>query len=219
MLMINLLLFFSISTILVIYIKKIRNADIEYTKAKSILEEIVLSFSREIQDLEQKIEEINVRLENIRMLDKDQIKSELNALSSKIENLMSLYSSLERKIENFKAEIDRFSRSISQQTADVREESEPDITPKPAFHLRRERALAPLTPTELKVLEILSTEGDKTVREIRSRLGLTREHTGRLMKSLYDRGYVERRTNRIPYVYRIKREMENLLNNRNQSDF
>ena len=84
---------------------------------------------------------------------------------------------------------------------------------KPAFPLKRERALAPLTPTELKVLEILSTEGDKTVREIRSRIGLTREHTGRLMKSLYDKGYVERRTDRIPYVYRIKKEMEEMLRN------
>ena len=212
MLVINLMLFFLISAVLVIYVKKIRKADIEYTKAKGLLEEIVRSFSREIQDLERKIEETNIRLENIQMPGKDQMKMELNALSSKIENLMNLYSSLEKKIERFKAEISRF---INQQTADLPKQPEQDIIPKPSFYVGRERALAPLTPTELKVLEILSTEGEKTVREIRSRLGLTREHTGRLMKSLYDRGYVERRTNRIPYVYRIKREMENLLNNKN----
>ena len=82
---------------------------------------------------------------------------------------------------------------------------------EPAFPLEKEKAITSLTPTELRVLEILCSEGDKTVREIRSRIGLTREHTGRLMKSLYDKGYVERRTDRIPYVYRIKEEMRRIL--------
>ena len=31
------------------------------------------------------------------------------------------------------------------------------------------------------------------------------------MKNLYDKGYVERRTDRIPYVYRIKEEMRRIL--------
>ena len=112
--------------------------------------------------------------------------------------------------------IEKMSEVTNRQEISFEEQKEPSLPARSAIPLRRERALAPLTPTELKVLEILSVEGDKTVREIRNRIGLTREHTGRLMKSLYDKGYVERRTDKIPYVYRIKKEMEDMLSNQNR---
>jgi len=40
---------------------------------------------------------------------------------------------------------------------------------------------------------------------------LSREHTARLMKKLYEAGYVERETKKIPFEYRIKNEMKKLL--------
>jgi len=215
-LIINLLLFLSVSVILVIYIKKVWKANTEYTKAKNVVEEVVLSFNKEIQILKQKISELDIRFQNLQLPDIDQIKAELDTLSSKIENLLGLYSSLEKKIENIRINADETSKIYIQREASLKEQGNLFLPTKPAFPLKRERALAPLTPTELRVLEILSTEGGKTVREIRSRIGLTREHTGRLMKSLYDKGYVERRTDRIPYVYRIKKEMENMLSKESQ---
>jgi DNA-binding MarR family transcriptional regulator len=84
-----------------------------------------------------------------------------------------------------------------------------DVSPIP---LRRESALASLTETELKILEILAQQGEKTAIQIRNEIKLTREHTARLMKKLYVSDYVERRTDRTPYVYRLKKEMETLLN-------
>jgi len=71
--------------------------------------------------------------------------------------------------------------------------------------------LASLTETELDVLEALATEGRKTAPEIKERIKLTREHTARLMKNLYERGYLERSTQKIPYSYSIKDAMRKIL--------
>ena len=211
--MINLLLFLSVSVILVIYIKKAWEANAEYAKAKDLVEGVILSFNKDVEVLKQKIEELDVRFQNMQLPDMAQIKTDIDIFSSRLEKLQEFCLTLEKKIENMKINFNKSSETFTQEKTGLKDQRELILPVKPAFPLKRERALAPLTPTELKVLEILSTEGDKTVREIRSRIGLTREHTGRLMKSLYDKGYVERRTDRIPYVYRIKKEMEEMLRN------
>ena len=212
-LMINLLLFLSVSVILVIYIKKAWEANAEYAKAKDLVEGVILSFNKDVEILKQKIEELDLRFQNMQLPDMAQIKTDIDTLSSRLEKLQEFCLTLEKKIENMKINFNKSSETFTQEKTGLKDQRELILPVKPAFPLKRERALAPLTPTELKVLEILSTEGDKTVREIRSRIGLTREHTGRLMKNLYDKGYVERRTDRIPYVYRIKKEMEEMLRN------
>ena len=211
--MINLLLFLSVSVILVIYIKKAWKANAEYAKAKDLVEGVILSFNKDVEILKQKIEELDLRFQNMQLPDMAQIKTDIDTLSSRLEKLQEFCLTLEKKIENMKINFKKSSETFTQEKTGLKDQRDLILPVKPAFPLKRERALAPLTPTELKVLEILSTEGDKTVREIRSRIGLTREHTGRLMKNLYDKGYVERRTDRIPYLYRIKKEMEEMLRN------
>lgn len=68
-----------------------------------------------------------------------------------------------------------------------------------------------MTQTELSVLEVLANEGKKTAPEIRSKISLTREHTARLMRKLYEDGYLERNTGKIPYAYSLKDEMHKIL--------
>ena len=82
---------------------------------------------------------------------------------------------------------------------------------KAVIPIRKEKALAPLTETELIVLETLANEGEKTAPEIKKSIGLCREHTARLMKKLYENGYLERETRKLPYTYSIKKEMLRIL--------
>ena len=49
----------------------------------------------------------------------------------------------------------------------------------------------------------LITDKSMTSRDIQITIGRTREHTSRLMKKLFDDGYVERHTNTKPYTYSI----------------
>ena len=82
---------------------------------------------------------------------------------------------------------------------------------EPVIPIKRDKAMAALTDTEIAVLEMLSTEGSKTAPEIKERVQLSREHTARLMKKLYEEGYLERETGKIPFKYNVKKEMEKFL--------
>ena len=57
------------------------------------------------------------------------------------------------------------------------------------------------TPTELQVLTLLANQGPKSAPEIGKYVGRSREHTARLMKRLFDEGYVRRDQTRIPFRY------------------
>src|SRR6266704_1308640 len=59
------------------------------------------------------------------------------------------------------------------------------------------------TPTELQVLTMLANEGPKSAPEIGRIVGRSREHTARLMKKLYEEGYIRRDQTRIPFRYSL----------------
>jgi len=69
-----------------------------------------------------------------------------------------------------------------------------------------------LTETENIVLQFLLSEGPKTAREVEAKIEKTREHTARLMKKLWQEGYVERETHKIPFTYRAAGALRNLEN-------
>ncbi|MEJ2281598.1 MAG: MarR family transcriptional regulator [Candidatus Bathyarchaeota archaeon] len=100
-----------------------------------------------------------------------------------------------------------------------KEDDVSEVKIKAAIPIRKEKALEPLTETELMVLETIGREGEKTAPEIRDKITLTREHTARLMKKLYKDGYLERDTHKMPYVYRLKEEMKKILKKREVSDY
>lgn len=58
------------------------------------------------------------------------------------------------------------------------------------------------TRTEAQVLGLLAS-GPKSSAEIKIQLDMSREHTARLMKGLFDRGLVVRNDRNKPYVYEI----------------
>jgi len=69
-----------------------------------------------------------------------------------------------------------------------------------------------LTNTEKQIIRILITEGAKTSPMIMNAISMTREHTSRLMKKLWQEGYIERDTNSMPFTYRPTKELENRIN-------
>ena len=61
------------------------------------------------------------------------------------------------------------------------------------------------------MLEFIAEAREKTAPEIRDLTKLTREHSARLVKKLYEEGYLERDITRTPYKYRVKDEMLKIL--------
>jgi DNA-binding MarR family transcriptional regulator len=207
------------------YYKQLRKAKTEYEKARTAVEDIVVSFNRQFKQEADKLELVAYKVEAV--------SSKSEKALQKMEDSDKRIIDLERKVDatledkgkvlmkldevDVKArDIATSQEALSSRLSAVEEQarrlpSMPEANIEAVIPIRREKALAPLTDTELSVLEMLSSQGSKTAPEIKSNIKLSREHTARLMKKLYEDGYLERDTGKIPFKYSVKKEMEKLL--------
>ena len=210
----------SMGTIL-LYYKRIRKVHEKYDEAKDIVKDIVISFNNQLQRLEEriglaghKLEVLSVKREDVTGITgiTDQLKkheTRLSDITSKMDTASALKEQLLPQIEKLNERIDKVVKA--QESMEQRISKPQEVQIRGVIPIKRERALAQLTATELRVLEILTDERQKTAPEIKSEIGLTREHTARLMKKLYEKGYVERDEAKTPFAYRIKEEMRKIL--------
>ena len=215
------------------YYRQVRKAQKEYEKAKGAVEDIILSFNRELKREADKLELFSFKVEgasaksetSLRRIEsvekkmaplEDQVAAislSRTDITSNVTTILSGLTGLESKIkdieasqEMIKVKVSGFEEQIQKGLTAVQE-----IKNEPVMLIKRDTAMAALTATEIAVLEMLSSEGSKTAPEIKDRVHLSREHTARLMKKLYEEGYLEREVGKIPFRYSIKKEMEKLL--------
>jgi DNA-binding MarR family transcriptional regulator/septal ring factor EnvC (AmiA/AmiB activator) len=244
------------------YYKRIQQAQKEYEKARSAVEDIVLSFNRDLKRESERLEMIAFKVEGslaksdtgLRKIDNIEkriqpFETQINNLEEQkrnFENQRNLFETKKSLIENQIIQVNSIAQSNSSlslalsdlacKIKDIESTQEnlkikiisyeeqiqkivsspPEYRVEQAMHMpvipiKRDKALASLTNTEVAVLEMLSNEGPKTAPEIKDRVQLSREHTARLMKKLYEEGYVEREIGKIPFRYSVKSEMEKLL--------
>ncbi|MEM2517400.1 MAG: MarR family transcriptional regulator [Candidatus Bathyarchaeia archaeon] len=188
----------------------------EYDKAKEAFNDMILSFSRELKRTTSDLQAISYEVKAASAKGGDALKA-----IKDLENRLKLLEDKTRELlEDREKMLTRLS-DIEKQTRDITEAHKevlakvsttlPEIGVEAVIPIKREKALAKLTETELAVLEMLASEGPKTAPEIKERIGLSREHTARLMKKLYEEGYLERDSNKIPFKYSVKKEMEKIL--------
>ncbi len=215
------------------YYRQIRKAQKEYEKARDFVEDIVLSFDRELKREADRLEVVSFKVEgnsakadtNLKKIDnvekritpfEEQLGAINQALTQNTQtntNHLSGLTGLETKIRD----IETTQETLKAKILGVEEQfqkiaaSPPQIGNEPVIMIKRDKAMAALTDTEITVLEMLSKEGSKTAPEIKERVHLSREHTARLMKKLYLEGYLEREAGKIPFKYSIKKEMDNLM--------
>ena len=211
--------------VLVDYIGKLHKAQKEYERAKEATQDIVLSFNRQLRRVAEQLERVAYKVEanssrSERALSKgEEVEKQMQSLVEKVNasltnsegtsaSLVELGNKLRDVISSHETLTSKVS-SLEEQTRQLPVSSEANI--EAVIPIRRDKALAPLTPTELAALETLATEGPKTAPEIKWRIKLSREHTARLMKKLYEEGYLERDPSKIPFKYSVKKEMERLL--------
>ena len=198
------------------------------------MEDIVRSFNRELKREADRLETINFKVEGTSAKADNSLKKINNVekritpfeeklgaiiqtisqmLSQNNTTILSGLSGLELKIKDIEASQEKLQLKISVFEEEIQKIAltPPEIKKDPVIFIKRDKAMASLTDTEIKVLEILSKEGPKTAPEIKERVQLSREHTARLMKKLYEEGYLEREATKIPFRYSIKKEMENLM--------
>jgi chromosome segregation ATPase len=210
-----------------LYYRRIRRAREEYEKAKNTVGDIIMSFNRQFQTQENELRAVAHRIdivssENEKVVRKvEQYDKRLSDLANTIEDVPAIEKKLSTQIEEMTKKVDDIKASqdkTMQRIAEVEKLKHkvplPEAKIEAAIPIKKEKALAPLTETELTVLENIAKEGEKTAPEIREEIKLTREHTARLMKKLYEDGYLERDTHKMPYTYRLKEEMQKILKKR-----
>jgi chromosome segregation ATPase len=207
------------------YYRQIRKAQKEYEKAREAVEDIVLSFNRELKREADRLELVAYKVEgstakadtSLKRVDNIEkklapIESKLRAISESDESVLSKIAKVDTKTHNIEAAHQTLKTKITELEEQVQKlAAVPEIKSEPVIPIRRDKAMAALTDTEVAVLEMLSAEGSKTAPEIKDRIRLSREHTARLMKKLYEKGYLERETGKIPFRYSVKKEMKKFL--------
>lgn len=207
------------------YYKVLRRAQKAYEEARESVGDIVLSFNRQLQHEAEKLEAAAYKVEalssRVEGVSKNlgQVQETFRATEPKLVSALEdrdktaiRLEEMDKQVQGLVASQSTFGTRISSIDEHVKQFlATPEPNVQAVIPIRRDRALAPLTDTELSVLEMLASEGPKTAPEIKDRVKLSREHTARLMKKLYEGGYLERDTDKIPFKYSVKKEMGEIL--------
>ena len=232
MLAVTSILLFGTILAIILYYRRIRGLNQEYESAKGIVNNIVVGIDREFSRQKDRVIFFAQKIEDI-LLDNKNIAEKVEAYENRLNeindavtnNVPQFDEKFSEKLEEMRndvSELKEVQERVLKKLVEVekikKEDDVSEVKIKAAIPIRKEKALEPLTETELMVLETIGREGEKTAPEIREKITLTREHTARLMKKLYKDGYLERDTHKMPYVYRLKEEMKKILKKREVSD-
>ncbi len=230
MLVVTSVLLFGTVSALLFYYRRIRMLNQEYNRAKGLVNNIVVSFDRQFSRQKDRVLFFAQKIEDI-LLDNKKVTKQVEDYEGRLSDLTKIIADvphiedkfleqlneMRSEVVDIKETHDRVMKKLIEIEKIKKEAYVPEVQIEAAIPIKRERALEPLTETELIVLETIGKEGEKTAPEIRENIGLTREHTARLMKKLYKDGYLERDTHKMPYVYRLKEEMQKILKKREAS--
>jgi DNA-binding MarR family transcriptional regulator len=186
-----------------------------YREAKQMLSAMVGSLSNRIEQNETLTKELSEQLQILSAsqarlglegehADKERLlgfmQDWMGNLKRVIEKVDGLENNLEREVQEMRARVNELG-AVALKTTAARDIPVGVVT---------EDTLAKLTPTERGVLELLA-DGGKAAPEIGRLVAKSREHTARLMKSLFEQGFVEREANRQPYEYRLNEKVREVL--------
>ena len=210
-----------------LYYRRLKVLRYEYERAQGVVEDIVVGvdtqFRRQKDRLlyvAQKVEAASV--ENKKVANRiEKYEGRLSEITKSVGDVPQIEERVSGQLRAMRSEVEGIKDAqnrVMQKLVEIEKAKQeayvPEVKIEAAIPIKRERALEPLTETELMVLETIGKEGEKTAPEIRELIGLTREHTARLMKKLYKDGYLERDTHKMPYMYRLKEEMQKILKRR-----
>ena len=192
-----------------IYYQRIKLAHEEYESSKDVIRSITVGFTQQIKKIANSIRNIEIDASEARAIASEAIKVSQETMetvketSGERQRIAEKIEDTEKALAEMKEEMQKLSRRPVAVPARV------DVSaPIP---LKQDAVLDQLTPTELDVLTLIEEMGEGSVPQIRERIQKTREHTARLLKKLYDRGFIDRNTSGMPYRYHIRKEIRELI--------
>jgi len=223
MLLIPSLIFIIIIIILTYkYYNKILDAQKEYAVAKQLVSNIVLTFRKRVNEQNTKVDNILYDIEELQSSIEKRRKQEIyfqDNINDIIKSMTSVFTINKKLVDNFivintKIEKLKTTDKILYNTLELFKKEQKELLQKPILKLPSDqrKSFVKLTRTEIQIIQILLSEGAKTAPKIMVEIKKTREHTSRLMKKLWQEGYIERDTNSIPFIYRPTKELKKRIN-------
>jgi len=191
----------------IILYRRIRDAQLEYENSRNIVNNITSGFTRQVNRLQQGLSNVGNDASIAKITSTEAMKQATEAKQATLQGLEAVKSindrmnSTETSVESIKKEIQKIA-SASRTRLVI---PQPEVSA--AIPVQQINVLQHLTDTELDVLKKIAGLNEATAPEIKVKIGLTREHTARMLKKLYDSGFVDRNTVAMPYRYQVRKEI------------
>jgi hypothetical protein len=202
---------------IVIYYRKLFYASREYNDSKNIISGIILTFRHRQNEQDEKIDNIVNDIEKLHSFTEslpeksNRTERMINGLITSVKSAFMINKKLTEHITTMKEEISNISKTQQNMQKQIASLEESAKTPEPLkIEATREEkgSSVELTETENQIIQFLLTGGPKTAPEVERKIEKTREHTARLMKKLWQEGFIERDTHRIPFIYRANEKLK-----------
>jgi chromosome segregation ATPase len=201
---------------------KIIHATKEYNEAKQLVSNIIFTFRKRIDEQNEKIDNSTYDIEELQSSIENSKKQEKyfqERLNNLITSVISTVLTDKKLVDNLLIINDKIVKlkstdEVLYDSIESLKKEQKEALIKPILKLPPDQGsnLVKLTRTERQVIQILLSEGAKTAPMIMEAIGKTREHTSRLMKKLWQEGYIERDTNNMPFTYRPTKELKKRVN-------
>lgn len=198
-----------------LFYQRIKMAQTEYEDSKGIIRNITSGFTRQVKRMESDLDRLERETLQAKYMASEAISAKQGDSESTLAGLEKV-KELSDRVDGIEESIDAMKKDLSKLASQPRV-----IVPQGAVDapipVQGEDILQTLTDTELEVLKMIVDFGEGTVPEIKAQIQKTREHTARLLKKLYDKGFIDRNTNSMPYRYSIRKEIRDLIMEQNES--
>ena len=189
-----------------------------YREARQMLSAMVGSLSRRVEQNEVLTRELSEQLQILSAsqgrlsvegenADKERLLGFMQDWMENVKRVIEKVDGLQRNLKTVEQEVQEMRARVNQLSVLGKRAVG---APEAPVGVVTEVTLAKLSPTERGVLELLAG-GAKAAPEIGRLVTKSREHTARLMKSLFEQGFVEREANRQPYEYRLNDKVREVL--------
>lgn len=183
-------------------------AQVEYEDSKDAVRNISSGFTRQVKRMESELDRIEREALQAKYMANEAINSGRGTGDATLKGLEKVIE-LSDRVDNIESSIESIRGDIQKLATQPRIVHQVPVTA--SIPLEDDNILQQITGTELDVLKIIVDLGEGTVPEIKDAIGKTREHTARLLKKLYEKGYIDRNTSSMPYRYSIRKEIRELI--------
>jgi predicted transcriptional regulator len=139
--------------------------------------------------------------------DKERLLGFIQDCMGNVKRVIQKVDGLQKNLRNVEQEVQEIRFRVDQLSVTGSQRAGTSVTP---VGVVTGETLAKLSPTEKGVLGLL-VGGPKAAPDIGQLIMKSREHTGRLMKSLFEQGFVEREATRQPYEYRLNEKVKEVI--------